>query len=157
MLNIKICPDCKTEYNPHIEKCADCGATLMAPDEIKRLQEERRQCMEGLLKNPMMVKEGDLKLINELYHVLIDTGIPCTVNADTCTKSCCTDKFQLLVSADNAERAAERIMDHYADVDPAFQSARDNMSQGKCPACAAPVGEDTVECPDCGLTLLIVE
>ncbi len=157
MLNIKICPDCRTEYNPHIENCADCGAPLMVPDEVRNLHEERKQCMERLLQNPVSVKEGNLQLMKELYKVLINSDIPCTVNADTCTKSCCGDKYQLLVSSEDAERAVARVADHYAEVDPEFKSARDNISQGKCPACETPVGEDTVECPDCGLTLLIVE
>ncbi len=37
----KICPDCETEYLPHIEKCSDCGAVLLLYEEYRSVQEER--------------------------------------------------------------------------------------------------------------------
>lgn len=158
MTHIKICPDCETEYNPHIEKCADCGAVLLLHEELKKLQEERRRCMVKMLENPAVVKEGDLKWMDELFNVLVDSGIPCRVNSDTeCKKGCCGNTFQLMVSSEDAGRARERIEEYYTEIDPAFKHSKEMMSQGRCPACATPVGSDTVECPECGLTLLIVE
>jgi hypothetical protein len=157
MTQIKVCPDCNTEYYAHIENCADCGALLLHPDEFEKAEQQRRRCMDELLQNPVIVKEGDLKWIDELYHLLIDSKIPCTVNLDGCNKGCCGDRYRLLVSSGDAERAGKLIEDYYAETDPEFRAARDNISQGRCPACSHPVGSDAVECPDCGLTLLIVE
>lgn len=157
-MTIKICPYCETEYNPHVETCADCGTVLLSPEEIRRKKEEREQCMEKLLENPVIVREGDLKWMDELFEALVDSGIPCVVNSNAgCKKGCCGEKFQLMVSAKDAERARERIEEYYAEIDPEIHASNQLMRQGKCPACATPVDDNVVECPDCGLTLIIME
>ena len=158
MQQIKICPDCTTEYFAHVECCADCGAVLLHPEENSTVQEERKKCRDKALENPVAVSEGDLKWMDELFNVLIDSGIPCLLNSDAgCNKGCCGDKYRLQVSAKDAERANERIQEYYAEIHPEIQTSKEMMSQGKCPACGSPVRPDTVECPDCGLTLLIIE
>ncbi len=158
MSEIKICPDCGTEYFAHIENCADCGAALLLPEQNRKAQEEKMRCMEKIVENPLVVREGDLKWINELYHVLIDSSIPCVIHVDTaCKKGCRGNECQLLVSSKDAEKARERIEEHYMKIHPEIRSSKEMMSQGKCPACGSPVGSDTVECPDCGLALFIIE
>ena len=156
MQHIKICPDCNTEYFPHIEKCADCGAVLLLPEENERAQEERKRLKDRALENPVMLREGDLKWMDELFNVLIDSGIPCVVNADAgCNKKCCGDTYRLLVSSLDAERASERIEDYCMEVHPEIRASRELAGQGKCPACGSPVRPDAVECPDCGLNLSV--
>jgi hypothetical protein len=158
MPQIKICPECATEYYPHIENCADCGAVLLSPEENRIVQEEKKRCMDKALKNPVVVRTGDLKWMDELFNLLVDFNIPCVVNADTgCNKGCCGDPYRLLVSSQDVERANERIEEYYAAIHPEIQGSKEKISQGKCPACSYPVGSDAVECPDCGLTLLIIE
>ena len=158
MTQIKVCPDCHTEYFSHIEHCADCGTVLLPPEELKRFQEEKRQCMEKIVDSAVAVRDGDLKWMDELYHVLIDTGIPCTVSADTgCKKGCCGNPYKLLVSSRDAERAIMKIEEYCRTIHPELESSEKMLSQGKCPACSSPVKADSIECPDCGLTLLIVE
>jgi hypothetical protein len=158
MHRIKICPDCATEYFPHIETCADCGAVLLSPEENKKVQEEKRLCMEESLEDQAVIRKGDLKWMNELYNVLIDSGIPCAVHADTkCKKGCSGDTCGLLVSSKDVERANKRIEEYFAEIHPEIRASKEMVSQGKCPACGSPVGSNTVECPDCGLTLLIIE
>jgi len=158
MTQIKICPDCSAEYFAHIENCADCGTVLLLPEENRKMQEERRRCKEKSFENPVAVREGSLKWMDELYTVLINAGIPCVVNVDAgCNKGCCGDTCRLLVSAQDAEKANERIEEYFSEIHPEIKASREMMSQGKCPACSSPVTSDAVECPDCGLTLIIVE
>lgn len=158
MIQIKICPDCETEYYPHIKNCADCGAVLLSPEENKRIQEEKKQCRDMALEAPFVVRKGDLKWINELYHVLIESGIPCSVDSDAgCNKGCCGDTCRLMVSSRDAERATQRIEDYYMEIHPEIRTSKEMMRQGKCPACSCPVDSDAVKCPECGLTLLIIE
>jgi hypothetical protein len=158
MTQNKICPDCSTEYFPHIERCADCGSVLLTPEENKKMQEEKKRCMEKSLENSVVVREGSLNWMNELYNVLIDSNISGVVNSDAgCKKGCCGDTYRLLVSSEDAEKASERIEEYCAEFHPELQASREMMSRGKCPACGSPVGPDAVECPDCGLTLLIIE
>lgn len=154
----KICPHCEVEYLPHIERCADCGAVLLSHEEFERAKEEKQRVMAEAVKNAAVVREGDLKWLGELYNVLINAGIPCTVVSDEgCNKGCCGSKCQLIVSADDLQRAQERITEYYMEVHPELQASHEMVRQGRCPACGSPVGADAAECPDCGLALVLFE
>lgn len=154
----RICPACETEYLPHIQKCADCGEALLSPEEFKKVQEEKKRLMEKAIENEVVVREGDLNWLSELYAVLIDTGIPCTVRSDAgCKKSCCGDKCRLVVSSEDFERAQERIEEYFTEMHPEIRASRELAREGRCPACGSPVGPGDRECPDCGLLLVISE
>ncbi len=154
----KICPDCETEYLPHIEKCADCGVTLILHEEYRSVQEEKKRLAEKAVRNAVVVREGDLKWLDELCNVLIDAGIPCTVTSDSgCNKGRCGDKWQLIVSKEDVERAKERIEEYFMEMHPEIRASNELVSQGKCPACGSPVHAGANECPDCGLMLVIIE
>ena len=115
----KICPDCESEYLPHIEKCADCGAILLLHEEHRRAQEERKLLMAQAIENSVVVRKGDLKWLGELRNILIDTGIPCAIISDAaCNKSYCGDKCQLIVSKEDFERAQERIEEYFMEIHP---------------------------------------
>jgi hypothetical protein len=158
MPEMRICPDCSCDYLSHVETCVDCGTPLISLEENARRQEERKLCMEKTLENPVAVREGDLRWIEELSGVLIDSGIPCRVDADpTCRKGCCGAACRLLVSEKDAGGANARIEAYFSEVHPEIRASQDLISQGKCPACGHSVEPAAVECPDCGLTLLIVE
>ena len=158
MSEIKICPKCLTEYFPHIECCADCGALLISPEENKMVQEEKKRCAGEGLGSQIVVRAGSLKWIDELFTVLIDSGIPCAVNADDkCKTGGCGGAYRLLVSPESAEKASERIEEYCMEVHPEIKASRELITQGKCPACGCLVGSDAVECPECGLTLTIIE
>jgi hypothetical protein len=154
----KICPDCAIEYLPHIEKCADCGAVLLLHEEHRRAQEERKQLAAKAIENSAVVREGDLKWLGELYNVLIDAGIPCTVTSDAgCNKGHCRDKFRLVVSTEDLERAQERVAEYFRELHPELRASHELDNQGKCPACGSPVGSGDNECSDCGLILVVIE
>jgi len=154
----KICPHCESEYLPHIEKCADCGAVLLLPEEYRKAQEERKRIEKKALENTVVVREGDLGWMTELRSVLIDAGIPSTVHSNAgCKKGCCGAACRLLVSSDDLERARERIEEYYMEVSPELRASKELISEGKCPACGSPVGTDEQECPDCGLPLIIID
>jgi len=158
MREIKICPDCSTEYFPHIVNCADCGTLLITPEELDAIQEERKRVAETSLRDSVVVREGDLKWMDELCNVLIDSGIPSTVHVDAaCNKGCCSDTCRLVVSSADAENAHERIEEYFREMHPEMQASLELASEGKCPACGASVSNEAVECNDCGLPLLIVE
>lgn len=153
----KICPDCKTEYLPHIEKCADCGAVLLFPQEQRKAEEERKRTEEKAVENTFVVREGDLNWLTELKTVLIDAGIPCAIHSDAgCKKSCCGDKCRLVVSSEDTEKAKERIEEYFMEMNPEIRASNELLREGKCPACGSPVGAGEKECPDCGLPLLII-
>jgi len=114
--------------------------------------------MAKAVENAAVVREGDLKWLGKLYNVLIDAGIPCTVISDAgCNKGSCGNKCRLMVSAEDLERARERVEEYYMEIHPELRAANELLSQGKCPACGSPVAAGDNECSDCGLTLVIIE
>jgi ribosomal protein L40E len=156
MPQIKICPDCNAEFFHHVQNCTDCGAALLLPEENRKLQEERDQCKDKMIKNAVAVKEGDLDWIDELYNMLLDASVPCVIKANIGC-GCSGQPYALLVSTEDAERANELIEEHYAHVHPEIEASNDLVNNGKCPACGSPVGPNEPECRDCGLTLMIIE
>jgi hypothetical protein len=154
----KICPDCECEFLPHIKKCSDCGALLLTFEEHRKAQEEKKRIAEKIVENTVVVREGDLGWMSELRTVLVDAGIPCTVHSNAgCRKGCCGAECGLLVSSEDFERARERIEEYYMEVSPELRDSNELLKNGKCPACASPVGPDDRDCRDCGLPLLIIE
>ena len=152
----KICPACRTEYLPNIEKCADCGADLLFSEEYAKVQEETKRLEEKAIDAAVVVREGDRKWLKELHDVLIDAGIPCMVTTDPgCSKDHCGNKWRLLVSEGDLENAKACIEEYFAEIHPEMRASNELASRGKCPACGFPVGASAVECPDCGLAFVI--
>jgi len=153
-----MCPDCEIEYLPHVAKCADCGAVLLLREEHNRAQEEKKRLAAKAIENSAVVREGDLKWLGELYNALIDSGIPCAVASPPgCNIGHCRNKLQLIVSKEDLERAQERVAEYFREIHPELRASHELAQQGKCPACGSPVGAGETECPDCGLTLLLIE
>ena len=158
MHNIKICPECNTEYFAHIENCADCDTKLIHPEEVSKVLEEKKRVKDESLRDPVAVREGELNWMEELSNVLINSGIPSAVRADTsCNKGCCGSTCQLIVSSANAPKAVARIDEYYMELHPEIRASKELADEGKCPACGSPVSANATECPDCGLILVIVE
>lgn len=155
---MKICPRCRSEYYPHVETCAGCGAVLLSAEEHAGRQEAKRRCLEQPLEDPVALREGEARWMEELHGVLIDEGIPCRLHSDPeCRRGCCGGTCRLLVSRRDAERADGRIEEYFAEIHPEVRASRELLSRGKCPACQGDVEADAIECPDCGLILLITE
>lgn len=155
---MKVCPDCLYEYYSHVENCAECGAVLISLEEHEERQAERKRCMEAVLEEPVAVRQGEMDWMEELFNVLIDSGIPCRVHVETgCRKGCSGHTCRLMVSRRDAESAHGRIEEYFAELHPEARASQERISQGKCPACGSAVNQRAVECSDCGLTLLIIE
>ena len=157
MSEIKLCPNCRTEYFSHIECCADCGAALLSPEENIRAQEEKKRQVDKDSWTPVILRKGSLKWLDELHKVLIDSGIPCVVSGEEgCSKGGCGATYCLLVTSENAEVANDRVEEYCMKIHPEIKDSQELISQGKCPACGCSVSSDAADCPDCGLTLMIV-
>lgn len=151
----KICPSCGAEYRPHLERCADCGSLLISPEEYGKAREERMRTEETEVGEAVKVMEGDLGWMSELKEVLLEAGVPCSLNSG-CGKGRCGTTVQLQVSPEDLERAQEAIEEYLMELDPDLRTAKEMFGKGICPACGSPIGNDARECPDCGLPLIII-
>ena len=64
---------------------------------------------------------------------------------------------ELVVSRDDLEKAKGIIEEYYMEVSPELRASNELLKEGKCPACGSPVGQNDLECRDCGLALLIIQ
>lgn len=149
-----ICPDCGSEFQPHVAVCRDCGGALITPEERERRLAERARRARAPLEDPVSVREGSAAWLEELLEDLLDAGIPGRVVADdSCRQGCRGPTFRLAVSHRDAARAHARIEARFAERHPEARASQEWMSEGRCPACGAAAAESS-ECPDCGLALL---
>lgn len=154
----KICPDCGAEYLPYIETCGDCGTQLVPADEVEAAREARQRAAAEAGGDAVVIEKGGLDWLIELREVLKEDGIPCAVvSEDGCGKGCCGDTCLLVVPADTAERALQRVTAYREEVHPELRESREMIEGGRCPACGSAVGAGTRTCPDCGLPLMILE
>jgi len=107
---------------PHVEKCADCGAALLLPEEFRKVQEERKRVEETTLANMVVVREGDMDWLRELREVLIDAGIPCAVQSDAgCKKAVAGLRAGWWSPQMTLERARGSNREYYMEVSPEFR------------------------------------
>ncbi len=112
---------------------------------------------EKTLGDGVVVRKGDLKWLDELYNILIDAGIPCTVTSETACKGHCGDDWLLVVSKADQARAKERIEQYFIELHPELRVSNELANEGKCPACGFPVAAGANVCPDCGLTFEVID
>ncbi len=79
----KICPDCGVKYVPRIEKCADCGAVLLYPEEFERAKKEKERLREQAVEKEAVVRRGDLDWLSELRSALIEAAFAVIVDRRT--------------------------------------------------------------------------
>jgi hypothetical protein len=67
------CPECRTEYRPGFDRCADCGAVL-----VERLEPERHEAPAGAL----LLATRDPDLLPAVTSALGAAGIPYWTTGD---------------------------------------------------------------------------
>jgi len=155
-MEIKICPQCSVEYFARVDKCADCGVTLLFPGEIEKHRAKEAELLEQSAANIVSIREGGKDWIHELQQEVLAAGIPCRLSlAPGCKAGECGTTFHLLVTSDAAEAATKVIEKYYRETHPEILESESMAAEGKCPACGHPAGPEARECPDCGLVLVI--
>jgi hypothetical protein len=155
----KVCPDCKAEYLPHIEQCADCGAVLTLPGQPAPPAPPQAAAPASPHGELVSVRVADLDWARRLGARLERAGIDHLLEAEeTAGGKCCgTGRFRILVRRDDAQAAmrvdAEQLREEVPEMDGCEMSAPSNDS---CPACGDPAPENAIECPSCGLALMPV-
>jgi len=156
-MRVKRCPSCGGEFFASVIECADCGLTLVSPEEYER----KDRLITGTLDpaaGTMVVREGEQGWIEELAEVLRASGIPCRIILSPgCSAGGCGTTYRLLVMEEDSPAATAGIETYYRDMYPELAAAQAGMAAGACPACGHMAGKDARSCPECGLILVLDE
>jgi len=150
--NVKICPNCETEYHPDGDVCADCGTVLVHKHEqrdgTEPLSDDDK--LTGILEDRMESLEETRLMLNAngvRTHVRLHTESPAGPHANV---------FGLYVLTDELAEAQELHRTHWLKGAPEGQGSFEYKEQelsGTCPACDTTLPEAAVECPECGLVV----
>ena len=110
------CPDCKSEYEEGVEKCATCGTALLpgsVPQDHWKLGEIATVCVRRF-RGPTQVMEAELA-----RNVLEEEGIPCVLPGEVMAEVLPgVDIVQLLVREEDADTATEILKDFFDSAHP---------------------------------------
>jgi len=151
---VKHCPECREDYMPHIELCADCGGVLVARDDEAPLESE------AAAESPLPA--GDYRLLLASDHAagldplvarLARAGVPAKV-----TVSRRGTGFELRVRDEERARAVELLHDVVGDTAAAEAALERHFDAERggyalCPACESSLPAGAKECAECGLLL----
>ena len=165
-MHVRVCPRCKSEFQPHVTVCIDCGgpteerfesedlaAVLPEPepdwDEIEKDEDDpeaERAPAIPLDAEVVPVRAAAFGWIDDLGAALAEAGIPVRIQEGR------NGQFLLSVRAEDAQAAAavdrELYVSSLSDEAPPLPG-----DAAHCPACGAAIPESSDECPDCGLVV----
>ena len=139
---VKLCPRCGSEYQLWVERCLDCGATLVHGREGQGFEAAMRP--EGLAAegpptippDAILLRNAPPDWIGRLSEDLDEAGIGHWVSAPEWQK----DPRLFVLPSERTAVPVVSIPPELAD-------------PGACPACGERLPDGAVECPGCGLML----
>jgi rRNA maturation protein Nop10 len=156
---VKVCPACGAEYVPQIERCADCGETLVLPGPPgAAAPPPPASPAADPARGLVCVRTADLGWARRLGARLERSGIDHLLEAEeTAGARCCgAGRFRVLVRTADAEAASRLDAEQYREDVPDLQAPLDHdLNPETCPACGGPAPESAAECPSCGLALVL--
>ena len=155
----KVCPDCRAEYLPHIEQCADCGAILTLPGQPAPPAPQPADATVSPHGDLVSVRVADLDWARRLGARLERAGIDHRLEAEAAAGGRChgAGRFRVLVRRPDAEAAMRVDAEQLQEEVPEMARVDTGAPAGDaCPACGDSVSETAAECPSCGLALMPV-
>jgi hypothetical protein len=156
----KVCPECRVEYRPDAEVCADCRVPLVhaeaAPPE---------ETLEDFPPATQLacVRVAPVAWMEALARGLQERGVTLRVEralAEDAPPGQRADifgdiaqLFGLYVRSEDLELARELDASIAAQLVPEESEALEEGETESCPACGTALSADALECGDCGLSL----
>jgi len=156
----KICPECRVEYRPDAEVCADCRVPLVHANAA--LAEETLADFPPASELEC-VRVAPVAWMEALAQGLQERGVTLRVErarAEDAPEGQRADifgdiaqLFGLYVRSEDLELARELDASIAAQLVPEESEALEEGEVEDCPACGAALSADALECGDCGLSL----
>ena len=156
----KVCPECRVEYRPDVELCADCRVPLAHAEALPPAEE-----LEDFPPAAQLacVRVAPLAWMEALASGLQERGVTLRVErarAEDAPEGQRADVFGdiaqlfgLYVRSEDLELARELDASIAAQLVPEESEALEEGEVEDCPACGAALSTDALECGDCGLSL----
>lgn len=162
-----VCPECASEFQPHVLTCIDCGAATVSAASMagrahpvpKPLSGDRFSLSEDI--EAVCARTRKLEEAEGLGIFLERHGVPCRLEAEELPASATLHQhqhqhpwFKVMVPITDPERTLE-LMRRYDQIQIRATGTRfqELPPQGWCPACGTQAGEDAEWCPECGLRI----
>lgn len=147
-----VCPDCGSEFQPHVKICIDCGAATVPPEASRAQVRNRPGDRPAADDEPVPIRTDELEWIEDLGELFERHGIACWI--DPVESSRHHPRYQISVGRGDATRAFEldrellrkRLGEDGTELE-------EIPSTGICPSCRSQLPAGAVECPGCGLVL----
>jgi rubredoxin len=160
---VRVCPECGSEFQPHVLTCIDCGAaTVLASDLADRPRPEPSLGNRFSLpreSEAVCWPSGDVESAEAFGLFLERHGVPCRLEPEEPPASATLrerqhPRFKVCVAPGDAARtrALEKKYDQM-QIRATGMRFEELPPQGYCPACGTHVGERAEWCPECGLHL----
>lgn len=160
-----VCPECGSEFQPHVLKCIDCGAaTVSAASMAGRARPGPTPSLGNRFSLPedreaICARTRKLEDAEDLGIFLERHGVPCRLEMEELPASAPLRQrqhpwFKVMVPVTDPERTLE-LMKKYDQIQVRISGMRfpELPPQGWCPACGTEAGEDAEWCPECGLRI----
>lgn len=156
---VKLCPDCRTEYTLAAVRCADCDVDLVHAHELP--EEEEPEDVEFPPASELTcVRVAPIAWMQALSGALQRNGVAHRVEPAEVEDAPDGQRpqvfgparlFGLYVQEEHAAAARELDATIAAQLLPEEAPPLDQGDEEACPACGTALAADAAECPDCGL------
>jgi ketosteroid isomerase-like protein len=152
-----VCPECGSEFQPHIKACIDCGAATVPPGTARTRGPNELGDVPVDETGAVHIRTDELEWIESLRELFEQHGISCwihPVESSGRPQRYRQQKYRILVAKEDERLAFEldgellrqRLGDEGEDL-------VEVSAPGICPSCHAQLPAGAVECRSCGLML----
>jgi ketosteroid isomerase-like protein len=147
-----VCPECGSEFQPHIKVCIDCGAATVSPEAARAQVRDRPGDGPSDEDEEIAVRTEELEWIEDLQELFERHGISSRIEA--LPSSHHQHRCKILVARQDALRAFELDRELLRErLGEEGTGLVEISPPGTCPLCGFKQPADTIECSSCGLVL----
>jgi ketosteroid isomerase-like protein len=149
-----VCPECGSEFQPHVTRCIDCGAATVAPGAASGPIPDAPETVPEAEAEEIPIRTEELEWIESLRERFEQNGISSRIEALPSTRH--HHRCTILVPRRDALRAYELDRELLRErLDDDGTELAEISSAGTCPFCGAEASPGSADCAHCGLQIKV--